>query len=65
MLAKLSEQVHTCIDRALDAKRKADRTVDLAREANFRQIEKSWVALAESYELTQASPRKMLSADGG
>jgi PAS domain S-box-containing protein len=53
MLRKLGEQVQTCFDRALDAKRKADETVDPAREADLRQIEKSWLALAESYELTE------------
>jgi hypothetical protein len=39
--------------RALDAKRKADGTADPARKAEFRQFEKSWLALAESYELTE------------
>jgi PAS domain S-box-containing protein len=53
MLRKLSEKAQTCLDRALDAKRKADRAIDATREAEFRQIEKSWRALAESYELTE------------
>jgi PAS domain S-box-containing protein len=53
MLRKLSVQVQTCFDRALDAKRKADGTADPARKAELRQFEKSWLALAESYELTE------------
>src|SRR5215475_7869691 len=53
MLRKRSKQVQVCFDRALDAKRKADRTVDPAQKAEFRQFEKSWLALAESYELTE------------
>jgi PAS domain S-box-containing protein len=53
MLRKLSAQVQMCFDRALDAKRKADGTAHPARKAEFRQFEKSWLALAESYELTE------------
>ncbi len=53
MLRKLSMQVQACFDRALDAKRKADGTADPARKAEFRQFEKSWLALAESYEITE------------
>jgi hypothetical protein len=50
-LKKLNAQVQMCFDRALDAKRKADRIADPAQKAEFRQFEKSWLALAESYEL--------------
>jgi PAS domain-containing protein len=53
MLRKLSVQVQACFDRALDAKRKADGTADPGRKAELRQFEKSWLALAESYELTE------------
>jgi hypothetical protein len=53
MLRKLSAHVQMCFDRALDAKRKADGTAHPARKAEFRQFEKSWLALAESYELTE------------
>jgi hypothetical protein len=53
MLRKLSVQVQVCFDRALDAKRKADTTANPARKAEFRQFEKSWLVLAESYELTE------------
>jgi PAS domain S-box-containing protein len=53
MLRKLSVQVQTCFDRALDAKRRADGTADPARKAELHRFEKSWLALAESYELTE------------
>src|SRR5690348_7743083 len=52
MLQKASEQVLACYERALDAKRKADETVDLATKADLLEMEKRWLALARSYEFT-------------
>jgi PAS domain S-box-containing protein len=53
MLWKPSEQVQACYQRALDANRKADRTADPALKADFLQIERRWLALAQSYEFTE------------
>jgi PAS domain S-box-containing protein len=53
MLRKLGEQVQMCFDRALDAKRKAERTDDLAQKAGFLEMEKHWLVLARSYEFSE------------
>jgi hypothetical protein len=53
MLQKLSEQIQSCFDRSLDAKRKADETADPARKADFLEMEKRWLALAQSYDFTR------------
>jgi PAS domain S-box-containing protein len=53
MLQKPSEQVQACFDRALEAKRKAERTADPAGKADFLEMEKRWLALARSYKFTE------------
>jgi hypothetical protein len=53
MLQKLSEQIQSCFDRSLDANRKADETADPARKADFLEMEKRWLALAQSYDFTR------------
>jgi PAS domain S-box-containing protein len=53
MPAKPNEQVQTCFDRALDAKRKAEGTVDPALKADHLEMERRWLALARSYEFTE------------
>jgi PAS domain S-box-containing protein len=53
MLRKLGEQVQACFDHALNARRKADRTADPALKADFLEMEKRWLTLAQSYEFTE------------
>jgi hypothetical protein len=64
MVRKPSEQLQACFDRALNARRKADRTADPALRADFLEMETRWLVLAKSY-VSQISPRKMLTGDGG
>ena len=40
MLRRLGEQIQACFDRALTARRKADRTADPALKADFLEMEK-------------------------
>jgi PAS domain S-box-containing protein len=53
MPRKPNEQVQTCFDRALDAKRKAQGTADPVLKADLLEMEKRWRALAGSYEFTE------------
>jgi PAS domain S-box-containing protein len=53
MLRKPSEQVQRCLDRAFDARRSAEGTADPAQKADFLEMEKRWLALAQSYEFTE------------
>jgi hypothetical protein len=53
MLRKLGEQVQACFDHALDANRNAEGTADSARKAEFLEMEKRWLALAQSYEFSE------------
>jgi PAS domain S-box-containing protein len=48
-----TEQVRTCFNRAFDARRNAERTADPAQKADFIEMEKRWLALAQSYEFTE------------
>jgi PAS domain-containing protein len=48
-----TEQVRTCFNRAFDARRNAERTADPARKADFIEMEKRWLALAQSYEFSE------------
>jgi PAS domain S-box-containing protein len=53
MPQKPNEQIQTCFDRAFDARRNAERTADPVRKADFIEMEKRWLALAQSYEFTE------------
>jgi PAS domain S-box-containing protein len=53
MLHKISEQVRACHKHALDAKRKAEGTVDPALKADLLEMEGRWLTLARSYEFTE------------
>src|SRR5215475_22910 len=53
MLQQLSEKVRACQQYALDAKRKADVTADPVSKADFLAMEKRWLSLAQSYQLTE------------
>src|SRR5215467_14960262 len=53
MLQKLSEKVQACLERAFEAERKAWESADPALKADFLEMEKRWLALAQSYEFTE------------
>jgi two-component sensor histidine kinase/PAS domain-containing protein len=53
MLAKLSEQICSCQDQAVEARRKAEATDDPARKRDFLEMENHWLFLARSYEFTE------------
>jgi diguanylate cyclase (GGDEF)-like protein/PAS domain S-box-containing protein len=54
MLQKLSEQVRACLECAADARHKAEGTADWVSRTNFLDIEKRWLALAQSYEFVES-----------
>jgi PAS domain S-box-containing protein len=54
MLQKLSEQVRKCHERAAEAKRKAEAAADPASKASFLDMEKEWLALADSYTFAES-----------
>src|SRR5215471_1810256 len=49
MLQRLREQIRTCHENAADAKQKAEAVADPALKASFLDLEKRWLALAQSY----------------
>lgn len=57
MPQELSEKIQACYRRARDAKNKADRTDDPARKAEFLDMEEQWLALAQSYEVSEGLSR--------
>ena len=54
MLEQLSDQVRRCLERAAEARAKADATVDPASKAGFLEMETHWLTLARSYGFTES-----------
>ena len=54
MLEQLSDQVRRCLERAAEAKAKADATVDPASKVEFLEMETRWLTLARSYGFTES-----------
>jgi PAS domain S-box-containing protein len=54
MLEQFSEQVRGCLERAADAKERADATNDPAIKAEYLAQEKHWLTLARSYGFTES-----------
>jgi hypothetical protein len=50
MLQTLDHHVRNCLERAADAKRRADETLDAGCKSDFLSLEKSWTCLARSFE---------------
>ncbi len=53
MLQKLGDQIRICHEHAINAKRRAEESIDLTAKADFLEMEKRWLALARSYEFTE------------
>jgi hypothetical protein len=53
MLQKLSKQAAECYRLARNAKEKAERTPDEAIRRDYLALERRWVKLAQSYELSE------------
>jgi hypothetical protein len=53
MLEKLSEQIRDCYAHATDCARKAAAQTDPRLKQDFLDMERRWLALAKSYELSQ------------
>jgi hypothetical protein len=62
MLQKLSDRIKNCLDRAADAKRRADETADPSLKAEHLRLGRSWVRLARSYEFAESLERFLLKA---
>lgn len=57
MLQTLSEHIAECFARADHAQRRADETRDPAIKANFDDIARRWIRLAESYQFVERVDR--------
>lgn len=53
MLEKLSEQIRECYAHAEDCGQKAAAQTDQRLEQDFLDMDRRWLALAKSYELSQ------------
>jgi hypothetical protein len=53
MLESLSEQICECYEHAEQCARKAAAQTDLQLKQDFLDMERRWLALAKSYELSQ------------
>jgi PAS domain S-box-containing protein len=53
LLNNLSEKVKLCYERAVEARERADETLDPDTKADFLTIERRWLLLARSYELSE------------
>ena len=53
MLANLSEQIRDCLEHAEDCARKAAAQTDPGLRDDFLQLEKRWLALAQSMEFVE------------
>jgi PAS domain S-box-containing protein len=53
VLNNLSDKVRLCYERAADAKERADEMLDPQAKADFLDMERRWLLLARSYELTE------------
>ncbi len=54
MLNKLSDHIVFCLERAAEAKRKADEAADARTQNDWMQVETAWTGLARSYEFSEA-----------
>ena len=54
MLENLSEQVRLCLERAEEAKQRADEAQDLEARSDFLTIQRHWLLLAHSYQIGES-----------
>jgi hypothetical protein len=57
MLQRLSGQISDCLERAAEARRRAEETTDARRKADFLAQERSWGHLADSYRFAESLDR--------
>ena len=57
MLLKLSNEIRHCYRHAVEARRKADAAYDPVVKQDFLDMERRWIALARSYELSEQISR--------
>jgi hypothetical protein len=62
MLQKLSQQIAECYERAADCKRRAEKTIDTARNTELLDFERTWTHLARSYEFVESLETFLLNA---
>jgi len=53
MLLKLSNEISECYRNAEEARRRAEASVDVATRADYLDMERRWLFLARSYELSE------------
>ena len=64
MLQQLSQQIAECYERAADCKRRAEQTIDTARnkKTELLDFERTWTHLARSYEFVESLETFLLNA---
>lgn len=63
MLRKLDDHITNCLDRAAEARRRAEETAGLEQKAECLRLERSWIRLARSYEFVESLENFLLSTD--
>jgi hypothetical protein len=51
MLVRIAEDVRRCLERATEARERAQSQLNPERQAEFLEMERRWLRLAESYRL--------------
>jgi hypothetical protein len=57
---KLSDHIRNCLDRAAEAKRRAEQNFDPRAKADLLRLEQSWTYLAQSYQFSERLERFLL-----
>ena len=64
MLRKISGDIKDCLDRAAEAKNRAEESIDPARKAELFRSELRWIRLARYFEFAESLDRFLLDRDG-
>jgi CheY-like chemotaxis protein len=67
MLRKIPDQITDCLDRAAEARRRAEESADASQKAEYLRSELRWIRLARHYEFAESLERflrKPRSANG-
>jgi len=63
MLRKVSGDIKDCLDRAAEARSRAEETIDPARKAELLRSELRWIRLARYFEFAESLDRFLLAPD--
>ncbi len=63
MLLRVAENVQQCLEHAAEARESAQSTLNPERKAEFLDMERRWLRLAESYRLVEQLERFVLDGE--